>query len=293
MSSTNPPADQKEKYPYCYKYPHPAMTADCVIFGFDGQQLRLLLVERGCEPFKGCWALPGGFMKIDETIEHTARRELSEETGLNNVYLTQFRVYSRPDRDPRERVVTVAFIALVRPADYHVAGGDDAAQAIWFDETMLPPLAFDHADIIRDAREHLKEILRLRPVAFELLNKVFTISELQTVYEVINRASYDRRNFMRTAIESKVITEVEGRRARTGGRMAKLFTRTVSEIKLEVQHTSGSFFSILSSNKSTSSTCLKEECLKKELSRELSNEKKIEEELKEQPKDSTKGLFNF
>lgn len=125
---------------YCYRYPHAALTADCVIFGFDGRALKVLLVERGLEPYKGMWAIPGGFMKMDETIDQTAIRELREETGLVNVYMEQFKVYSRVDRDPRERVVTVAFIALVRPAEYILTAGDDAANAMWFDEQMLPLL---------------------------------------------------------------------------------------------------------------------------------------------------------
>lgn len=209
MSLTFHPDSSK---PYCYRYPHAAITADCVIYGFDGESLKILLIERGLQPYKGMWALPGGFMKIDETIEETARRELFEETGLQNVYLSQFKVFSDVDRDPRERVVTVAFIALVRPSDYHLIAGDDAANALWFDEDMLPPMAFDHIDIIHAARQHLSETLRVQPVAFELLNKVFSLSELQKVYEVVNRTTYDRRNFQRKALQSGLIGEV-GERA--------------------------------------------------------------------------------
>lgn len=209
---------------YCYRYPHPAVTADCVIFGFNGKGIKILLVERGNEPYLGYWALPGGFMRMDESIEQTAARELHEETNLSEVFLEQFRVYSSPDRDPRERVITVAFIALVKPDDYNVLAGDDAAKAMWFDESMLPPLAFDHRQIIREAREYLKEILRLKPVAFQLLNKIFTISELQTVYEVINQTSYDRRNFLRTAIDSEVIAEVPTPEASLKGRNIRLYT---------------------------------------------------------------------
>lgn len=205
MSKIFNPADGD--HPYCYRYPHAAVTADCVIYGFDGENLKILLIERGLPPYKGMWALPGGFMKIDETIDETARRELFEETGLKNVYLTQFKVFSKVDRDPRERVVTVAFIALVRPADYNLIAGDDAANALWFDEDMLPPMAFDHIDIIREARAHLSETLRVRPVAFELLNKVFSLSELQKVYEAVNRTTYDRRNFQRKALQSGWLSE--------------------------------------------------------------------------------------
>lgn len=212
---------------YCYRYPHAALTADCVVFGFDGERLCLLLVERGGEPYKGMWALPGGFMRIDETIEETARRELLEETGLHHVYLDQFKVYSTVDRDPRERVVTVAFIALVRQQDVmRPIAGDDAANAAWFDESELPPLAFDHAEIIAEARERLKEILRVRPVAFELLDANFTLPELQKVYEIINRTSYDRRNFQRKLMQSDLITESGSVRNTGASRPAKLFAKS-------------------------------------------------------------------
>lgn len=200
--------DNKKKR-YTYDYPRPALTADCVIFGFNGSELKILLVERGVEPYKGYWALPGGFMRMEESIEECARRELMEETGLKDVYLEQCHTFSATDRDPRGRVVTVAFIALIRPADYEVVAGDDAAVVAWFDASMLPPLAFDHKEIIAYARDYLKEVLRLRPIAFRLLNKVFSIDDLRRVYEVINDTVYDRRNFERKALQSRMIEPEE------------------------------------------------------------------------------------
>lgn len=193
---------------YTYEYPHAAITADCVIYGFDGENLKLLLVERGVEPYKGSWALPGGFMRIDETIEETARRELYEETGLKDVFMSQFKMFSSVERDPRERVVTVVFTAFVRPDDYVLVAGDDAAKARWFDEDDLPRLAFDHAMIIEETHKYLEEMLRLRPIAEQLLNKKFSMGELQRLYEAIYRTSYDRRNFQRKAIHSGIVEEV-------------------------------------------------------------------------------------
>lgn len=192
---------------YSYRYPRPAVTADCVIFGFDGEKLQLLLVERGLEPYKGFWALPGGFMKMDESIEECALRELREETNVSDVFIEQFKVFSDPDRDPRGRVMTVAFIALVRPSDYHVVGGDDANIAAWFDTDRLPPLAFDHRIIIREAKEKLKELLKVRPLAFRLLNETFTADELRKVYEAVTGKSYDRRNFTRKLVQSGIVAE--------------------------------------------------------------------------------------
>ena len=208
---------------YTYEYPHPALTADCVIYGFDGEHLKILLVERGLEPYKGMWALPGGFMNKDETIDKTAARELREETGLKDVYMTQFKMFSDPHRDVRQgwsdpelgkdydsyRVVTMAFIALVRPSEYELVAGDDAVNALWFEARHLPPLAFDHARIIDEANEYLKEQLRLKPIFSKLLNKDFSMGELQRLFEDINDTSYDRRNFQRKALKSNMVSEVQ------------------------------------------------------------------------------------
>ncbi len=192
---------------YTYKYPHPALTVDCVVFGFDGESLKLLLIERGLEPYKGMWALPGGFMRINETVERAAMRELQEETGVTDVYLDQFHVFSTLNRDPRERVVTVAFIALVRTSEYQLIAGDDAANAQWFDENRLPPLAFDHGEIIIAARQYLRQAIKMRPIAFTLLDEEFTVTELQKVYEAINGVKYDRRNFQRKLMQADILEE--------------------------------------------------------------------------------------
>lgn len=194
---------------YCYKYPHPSVTADCVIFGFDGVSIKVLLIQRGIEPFKGKWAFPGGFMQIDETVEECARRELEEETGLKNASVEQFYTFSDVNRDPRERVITVAHYALVRLSE--VKGGDDAASAQWFAESEIPSLAFDHDRILRMARNSLKERICFEPIGFELLPEVFTMSELQNLYEAILEVKFDRRNFYNKMLKLGILTEAEPR----------------------------------------------------------------------------------
>lgn len=194
---------------YCYKYPHPAVTADCVIFGFDGVGIKVLLIQRGIEPYKGKWAFPGGFMKIDETAEECAQRELEEETGLKNASVEQFYTFSDVGRDPRERVITVAHYALVKLSE--VKGGDDAATARWFAMDEVPGLAFDHDRILRMAVNRLKERICFEPIGFELLPAVFTMTELQNLYEAILEVKFDRRNFYNKMLKLGILSEAEPR----------------------------------------------------------------------------------
>lgn len=215
---------RKQEAHYCYRYPHPAVTVDCVIFGFDGDSLRVLLIERGIKPYKGMWALPGGFVNIDETVEQAAARELQEETSLSGIFMEQFKTFSAVKRDPRERVISVAFIALVRQEALRVAGGDDAVDARWFDIEAIPPLAFDHDAILTEAYSYLREILRIKPVAFSLLDELFTISELQKVYEIINGTTYDRRNFQRKLIQADIVEERGVAKSSGPSRPPKLFS---------------------------------------------------------------------
>lgn len=190
---------------YAYEYPRAALTADSVIFGFDGQNLKVLLVQRGVEPYKGKWALPGGFLRMDETIEECAMRELKEETALEQTYMEQFGVFSDVNRDPRGRIITTAFYALVRLQD--VQGGDDAAEAAWFDLSNVPALAFDHDRILRVATQRLREDLHFRPVGFALLPEKFTIPQLQRLYEAILSIRFDRRNFMKKMLASGILDD--------------------------------------------------------------------------------------
>lgn len=163
---------------YRYKYPHPAVTTDCVVFGFDGIRLNVLLIQRGNEPYKGCWAFPGGFLNIDEDAPDGARRELMEETGLAVTNVEQLGAFATPDRDPRERVISIAYFTLMRTTD--VAGGDDADRAQWFPINKLPELAFDHQQIFEQALERMSHFLKLRTGNF--MSSDFTYEEIDMIY---------------------------------------------------------------------------------------------------------------
>ena len=210
-----------EENKYCYRYPHPAVTTDCVIFGFDGERLQVLLIERGIEPYKGRWAFPGGFLKMDETAEEGARRELKEETGLEGSYMEQFHTFSAPERDPRERVITIAYYALVKIQE--VKGGDDAASARWFPLDEIPSLAFDHDYILRMATQRLRERIHFQPIGFELLPEKFTIKELQLLYEAILGINFDRRNFAKKMMHLELLIDLEETSWPTPKREAKLY----------------------------------------------------------------------
>jgi 8-oxo-dGTP diphosphatase len=206
---------------YQYKYPHPAVTTDCVVFGFDGVSLNVLLVERGIDPYKGCAALPGGFLRIDETAEQCAARELWEETGLKPVVMEQFHTFTEVMRDPRERVITIAFYALVPMAE--VKGGDDAADARWYDIHEMPALAFDHHQILQMALRCLKERIHFEPVGFDLLPEVFKMSELQNLYEAILDVKFDRRNFYKKMLSLEILEQADPNQDKSNRRIPVLY----------------------------------------------------------------------
>lgn len=191
---------------FIYKYPHPAVTTDCVILTFHEERLKLLLIRRGIEPYKGYWALPGGFLRIDESAEECAYRELQEETGVTGCTIKQFHTFSTPSRDPRERVITIAFYALMKWQK--ATGADDAEYADWIPVDNLPPLAFDHHDIIKLALETIRRDIYFEPVGFELLNDTFSMPELQKVYEAILGKEFDRRNFAKKIKHLNILDEV-------------------------------------------------------------------------------------
>jgi len=183
---------------YTYEYPRPGLTVDVVIFTLRENRLQVLLVQRGEPPFAGRWALPGGFVQIDESLEEAAGRELAEETGVQQAYLEQLYTYGDVGRDPRGRVVSVAYYALI-PADAPVQaeGGSDARQARWFPVQGLPQLAFDHAEIVAYALRRLRYKVEYTAACFELLPDEFTLTEIQHTYELILGEKLDKRNFRR------------------------------------------------------------------------------------------------
>jgi 8-oxo-dGTP diphosphatase len=208
---------------HTYRYPRPALTVDCVVFGFDDGELSVLLIQRALAPFKGSWALPGGFVRVDETLDAAARRELAEEAGIQDVFLEQLYTFGAVDRDPRERVVSVAYYALVKLADFRARAATDAADARWFAVSKVPQLAFDHAQLLAAALARLRGKVRYQPIGFELLPPKFTLSQLQHLYEAILETELDKRNFRKRVLSLGLLTPLQETRRTGRHRPAQLF----------------------------------------------------------------------
>lgn len=209
---------------YCYDYPRPAVTTDICLFTVVSEDLKILLIKRGGEPFKGSWALPGGFLQETETLDQCAARELTEEAGVTGAHLEAFATFSEPKRDPRSRVITAAYFALVAEADHVLRSGTDADDARWFSMSDLPELAFDHKDIITAARRALIDRLDREPLAFALLPSRFTLTQVQKVYEAVEGQPLDKRNFRRSILSKDWIAET-GEMERGRQRPAMLYAR--------------------------------------------------------------------
>ena len=194
---------------FTYQYARPAVTVDCVVFGLDEDDLKVLLIQRGQDPFKDYWALPGGFAAVGEALEETARRELEEETGLKNVFLEQLYTFSDPQRDPREHVVTIAYYALVNLSDHKVQASTDASNAAWFSIDDTSRLAFDHDLILETAHTRLRGKITYQPIGFELLPKKFPLRMLQGVYEKILDYPLDKRNFRKKILGMDILEELD------------------------------------------------------------------------------------
>jgi 8-oxo-dGTP diphosphatase len=199
------------------------VTVDIVIFSIRTRELQVLLVKRGVPPFQGEYAIPGGFLRADESLEQAAKRELHEETSVRNVYLEQLYSFGDPARDPRGRVVTVAYYALVSSDHLDLTAGADAAEAKWVAVARLPRLAFDHGTIVAYALERLRNKLEYTTVGFQLLAKKFTLAELQAVYEAILGKTIDKRNFRRKMALLKILKPLREWKE-TGRKPAQLFS---------------------------------------------------------------------
>jgi 8-oxo-dGTP diphosphatase len=209
---THPPAQHSDT-----RHERPAVTVDVVILTMRKRRLEVLLIKRKRWPYEGLWAIPGGFVGVEESLEDAARRELAEEAGVQDVYLEQLYTFGDPHRDPRMRVITVVYYALIRADELHVVAGDDAVESAWYAVHELPPLAFDHKDILNYAMQRLRGKLEYTTIGFQLLAPEFTLSELQEVYEaILNRPRpLDKRNF-RKKILSTGILELTPHTRKTG-----------------------------------------------------------------------------
>ncbi len=200
---------QRDQYP---------ISVDSVVFGYTEGKLKVALIERKKEPFVGMWAIPGGFMEGNEMVEETALRELEEETGIKDVYLEQFHVFNKPGRDPRGPTVTIALFALINSDHCHLIASDDAEKAKWWPAYKLPQLAFDHNEIYKKAMQALRIAMRTKPLAFELLPREFTLTELQDLYEQVFGIILDKRNFRKKVMKMDYIqptgNKTEGARHR-------------------------------------------------------------------------------
>jgi 8-oxo-dGTP diphosphatase len=209
--------------PHSYQFARPALTVDIVVFALDERDLQVMLVQRDLAPFAGDWALPGGFVRVEEALDAAAARELRDETGLGNIFLEQLFTFGATDRDPRERVVTVAYFALVNLAGHAVAASTDARSAAWFSVNDVPSLAFDHQQILDVALERLRTKVRYQPLGFELLPEKFTLRQLQHLYEIILDRPLDKRNFRKKVLSMGIIKETSEIETDVAHRAARLF----------------------------------------------------------------------
>lgn len=208
---------------FTYQHERPAVTVDCVVFGLDEDDLKVLLIQRAQDPFKDCWALPGGFARVGEWLEETARRELEEETGLTRVFLEQLYTFSDPKRDPREHVVSIAYYALVNLSEHQVQASTDASNAAWFSIDDIPRLAFDHDLILETAHKRLRGKISYQPIGFELLPDKFPLRMLQVVYEKILDRVLDKRNFRKKILGMDILEELDEIETDVNHRAAKLY----------------------------------------------------------------------
>lgn len=208
---------------FTYEFPRPMVTIDVVLFTVADNELKVLLVRRGIEPFKGVWALPGGFVRMDESLDVAARRELFEETNVSDVYLEQLFTFGDPGRDPRGRVISVSYFALIASEQRHLIARTDAAEAAWGSAVWPPKLAFDHARMLEYALQRLRYKLEYSSAVFQLLPRKFTLTDLQHIYEVILDKKLDKRNFRKKILGIGILEGLDETRMEGPHRPAKLY----------------------------------------------------------------------
>ena len=200
------------------------VSVDAVVFGYDQEQgISVLLIKRKNEPFKKMWALPGGLVLNDEPLDKAVKRELKEEAGIDVNYLEQLFTFGTPERDPRNRVISISYVGLVRPQDFHISAQTDAEDVAWFNIKKLPRLAFDHKTIIDAAIKRLRGKITYEPVGFELLDKEFPFSDLEKLYQTLLDQEIDRRNFKKKIISLGILEELDKVVQRKSGRPARLY----------------------------------------------------------------------
>ncbi len=207
-------------------YETPLVTVDIVVFTVQDNRLKVLLIQRKGEPFMHMWAIPGGFIRVGETLKEAASHRLREETSVKDIYLEQLSAFGDPGRDPRARVITVGYYALVSSDRLHLEAHANAENIGWFCITELPELAFDHQKILDAALEKLREHLETSPIAFQLLPEKFTLTELQRVYELIMGKTLDKRNFRKKILSSGILRDTGETKMEGYHRPAQLYAFT-------------------------------------------------------------------
>lgn len=206
------------------KYPKPSATVDIIIFALKDNDLKVLLIKRNIEPFKNMWAIPGGFVRINESLEEAAKRELEEEAGVKNVYLEQLYTFGDINRDPRGRVITVAYFALINSEKIKLEAKTDVSEAKWFSLNSLPKLAFDHEKILQYAIKRLRWKFEYTTVAFSLLPKTFTLTQLQKIYEIVFSKKFDKRNFRKKILSLNLIEKTREKKKDVSHRPPRLYS---------------------------------------------------------------------
>jgi 8-oxo-dGTP diphosphatase len=200
-----------------------SISIDCIIFGFNESELKILLIKRAGEPLKGEWALPGGFVEPNEDLDVAAKRILQELTGLSNIYMNQLHTFGDVERYPIRRVISIAYYALIKINDYNINAAADAKEAIWHPVANAPKLVFDHNKILNAGIEKLKEEVKFHPIGFELLPKKFTLSELQNLYEAILNKTLDKRNFRKKILSMNLLIKLNESQKGVAHRAARLY----------------------------------------------------------------------